>query len=118
MRVVEKLAQDLTEIMVKKIEEEARTRTQQDCREIVQRSETLKQYLLTIAKAGRWSLPLTIRGMEIKDPERERSLELLERCGLVESKIRYTEHNSYREYTVTEQGIALLKKELLSLASH
>jgi len=111
------MAPDLTEIMVKKIEEDARTRTQQECREIVQHSENLKQYLVTIAKAGRWSLPLTIRGMEINHPEHERSLELLERCGLVESKIRYTEHNSYREYTVTEQGIALIRKELPPLES-
>jgi len=114
MREGRKMAPDLTEIMTKKIEEDAQTRTQQECREIVQRSENLKNYLVTIARAGRWSLPLTIRGMEISHPEHQKNLELLERCGLVESRIRYTEHNTYREYTVTEQGASLVRKKLLS----
>jgi len=58
--------------MLKRIEENARQRIQEEYKEIVQRSENLKSYLINIAKIGKWSLPLTIRGMEIRHPEHEK----------------------------------------------
>ncbi|MCL6579647.1 MAG: hypothetical protein K6T73_09745 [Candidatus Bathyarchaeota archaeon] len=105
------MAPDLTEVMLKRIEENTRQRIQEECKEIVQRSENLKSYLINIAKIGKWSLPLTIRGMEIRHPEHEKNLDLLERCGLIKSRIKYTEHNTYREYLLTEEGTELIQKE-------
>jgi hypothetical protein len=54
--------------MLKRIEENERKRLQEEREEIVQRSEHLKSYLINIAKIGRWSLPLVIRGMETGTP--------------------------------------------------
>jgi len=105
------LEPDLIEIMLKRIEENAKQRVQEEREEIVQRSDHLKSYLINIAKIGRWSLPLVIRGMETRHPEHEKNLELLERCGLVKSRIKYTEHNIYREYSLTEEAAALIQKE-------
>ncbi len=105
------MASDLTELMLKRIKEDTIQRLQEECREIVQRSEHLKSYLINIAKFGRWSLPITIRGMDIRHPEHEKNLELLERCGLIKSRIKYTEHNTYREYSLTEEGAELIQKE-------
>lgn len=101
---------ELIEIMLKRIEENAKQRIQEEREEIVQRSEHLKFYLTNIAKIGKWSLPLSIRGMETRNPEHEKNLELLERCGLVKSRIKYTEHNIYREYLLTEEGAALIQR--------
>lgn len=105
------LAPELIEIILKKFEEDAKQRIQEEREEIVQRSENLKSYLANIAKIGKWSLPLFIRGMEIRHPEHEKNLELLERCGLIKSRIKYTEHNIYREYLLTEEGAALIQRE-------
>lgn len=105
------LVPDLTEVMLRRIEENAKQRVQEECREIVQRSEHLKSYLTNIARIGKWSIPLTIRGMETHHPEHEKNLDLLERCGLVASRIRYTEHNTYREYLLTEEGVEPIQKE-------
>ncbi len=104
------LAPEFIEIMLKRIEENARQRVQEEREEIVQRSEHLKSYLINIAKIGKWSLPLAIRGMETRHPEHEKNFELLERCGLVKSRIKYTEHNIYREYFLTEEGAALIQR--------
>jgi hypothetical protein len=105
------MTSDLVELMLKRIEETAKNRLQEECREVVQRSEQLKSYLIHITKFGRWSLPVAIRGMEIRHLEHEKNLELLERCGLVKSRVKYTEHNIYREYSLTEEGIELIQRE-------
>lgn len=105
------LALDLIELMLKRIEETSKHRLQEECREVVQRSEQLKSYLIHITKFGRWSLPVAIRGMEIRNPEHEKNLELLERCGLVKSRFKYTEHNIYREYSLTDEGAELIQRE-------
>lgn len=97
---------DLSKILLKKIEEDF----QKERKKVVERSEDLKSLLIRIAKAGRWSLPTSVRGMETHHPELEKDLNLLERCGLISSKVKYTKHNAYREHFVTEKGKAMAKQ--------
>ena len=91
---------DFNEFLLKKIEEDF----QNERKKVMERMEDLKSLLVRIAEAGRWSLPTSVRGMDTHSPELERDLNLLERCGLISSKVRYTEHNAYREYFVTGKG--------------
>jgi hypothetical protein len=93
-------------ILLEKVEEDF----QKERKEVVERSEELKSLLIRIAKAGRWSLTISVMGMETHHPEQEKDLDLLERCGLIESKVKYTEHNEYREYSVTEKGQAIVRQ--------
>ena len=65
--------------------------------------------MIKIANAGRWDLATSVMGMETHHPEQEKDLDLLERCGLIESRIKYTKHNEYREYTITRKGQTIVK---------
>jgi len=95
---------DFGKILLEKVEEDFQKRR----KEVVNRSEALKFLLTTIAKAGRWYLTTNVMGMDTHHPELERDLELLEGSGLIESKVKYTKHNSYREYSVTKKGEAIV----------
>lgn len=97
---------DFSKTMLKKIDEDFRKERKQ----VVERSEDLKSLLIRIAKSGRWSLPTIVRGMETHHPELERDLNLLERCGLISGKVKYTKHNAYQEYVVTEEGKAMIRQ--------
>lgn len=96
---------DLNKILLEKIEEEV----QEKRKEVVIISERLKSLLIRIAKARRWTITTNMMGTDIHHPEQERDLDLLEKCGLIKSKVRYTKHNSYREYSVTEKGQAMVR---------
>lgn len=96
---------ELREILIKSKEEEFRL----ECQEIVERVDHIRSLLIKIANNGNLQLPLTIRGTEVRFPEYEKDLNLLERCGLVRSRVRYTEHNSYRVYEISEDGASLVK---------
>ena len=99
---------DFNKILLEKVEEGF----QREREEIVERSEELKSLLIRIAKVGKWTLTTSVMGMETHHPEQEKNLDLLERCGLIESKIKYTKHNEYREYSVTEKGQAITRQFL------
>lgn len=97
---------DLSKILLEKVEEDFQKRR----KEVVNRSESLKLLLTTIAKAGKWYLTTNVRGMDTHHPEIERDLELLEGSGLIESSVKYTKHNSYREYSVTKRGKVIVSR--------
>ena len=100
---------DFNKILLEKAEEEF----QRERKKIIERSEELKSLLIRIGKVGRWTLTTSVMGMETHHPEQEEDLDLLERCGLIESKIKYTKHNEYRECTVTEKGQAVVKESFI-----
>lgn len=85
---------------------------QKERKKVVERSEELKSLLIRIAKARRWTLTMSVMGMETHHPQQEKDLDLLERCGLIESKVKYSKHNEYREYSVTEKGQAIVRQFL------
>lgn len=97
---------DLNKILLEKVEEEV----QEKRKEFVKRSERLKSLLIRIAKARRWTITTNMMGTDINHPEQERDLDLLEECGLIKSKVKYTKHNSYREYSITEKGQAIVRR--------
>jgi predicted transcriptional regulator len=97
---------DFNKILLERIKEDF----QEEKKKVVEHLEELKSLLIRIAKAGRWTLTTTAMGMETHHPEQKRYLDLLEGCGLIESKIKYTKHNEYREYSVTEKGQALVRQ--------
>ncbi len=99
---------DFNKILLKKMEEDF----QKGRKKVVERSEELKSLLIRIAKAGRWTLTMSVMGMETHHPQQEKDLDLLERCGLIESKVKYSKHNEYREYSVTEKGQAIVRQFL------
>ena len=99
---------DFNKILLEKVEEEYQKRRKR----IVEHSEKLKSHLIRIAKAGRWTLTTSVMGTEIHHPEEEKDLDLLEKCGLIKSKVKYTKHNSYREYSITENGQAIIRNAL------
>ncbi len=77
---------------------------------IVEYSENLKSLLIKIAEARRWSLLTSVRGLETHHAELEKDLSLLERCGLISCKVKYTKHNEYHEYSITKNGQALVRQ--------
>jgi hypothetical protein len=99
---------DFNKILLKKMEEDF----QKKRKKVVEHSEELKSLLIRIAEAGRWTLTMNVEGMETHHPEQERDLDLLERCGLIESKVKYSKHNEYRECSVTEKGQAIVRQFL------
>jgi len=81
-----------------------------ECQVIIQCLDHYKILLKTIEKAGKFSLPITVRGTDVHHPEYEKDLSLLERCGVVRSRVKFTKHNAYREYTLTEKAQALIRE--------
>jgi hypothetical protein len=69
--------------------------------------------LVKISKAKRWDLALWVEGSKVTAAETyETALNLLEHGHLVTGQMKYTEHNAYREYQLTEKGADLVKKLL------
>ena len=97
---------DFNRILLEKIEEDY----QEERKKVIERSEELRSLLIKIANAGRWDLTTSVMGMETHHPEQQEDLDLLERCGLIESKVKYTKHNEYREYSITRKGQAIVKR--------
>jgi len=100
------MSSELKVILLKGIEENFH----EECNGTIERLEQIKSLLISIANTGSWRLPITIREMETHYPEYEKDLNLLERCDLVKSRIKYTEHSSYRVYELSEEGVALVRK--------
>jgi len=97
---------DFNKTLIKKVEEDF----QKERKYVVERSEDLKSLLIKIEKVGTLSLPTSVRGMETHHPELERDLNLLEGCGLISGKVRYTKHNAYHEYFITEKGKTMVRQ--------
>lgn len=97
------MSSDLKAILLKQTEDDFH----RECKQIVENLGRLKSRLIEIANLGRWTLPIFVMGSETHYPQYEKDLDLLESCGLIKSKVRYTRHNAYREYTVTNEGAAL-----------
>ena len=96
----------LKTVLLQRMEEDF----QAECQVIIQRLDHYKTLLKKIANAGRFSLPVTVRGTDVHHPEYEKDLGLFERCGVVQSRIKFTKHNAYREYALTERGQALIRE--------
>ncbi len=95
----------LKAMLIKRIEKDY----QEECCALEERLDHIKTLLLTVSRTGSWKLPITIRGMDTSFPEYEKDLTLLERCGILRSRVKHTEHNSYRVYEFSEEGAALAK---------
>lgn len=80
-----------------------------ECQVIIQRLDHYKTLLKKIDNSGKFSLPITVRGTDVHHPEYEKDFSLLERCGVVTSRVKFTDHNAYREYVLTERGQALIR---------
>lgn len=81
----------------------------EECQVIIQRLDHYKTLLKKIDNSGKFSLPITVRGTDVHHPEYEKDFSLLERCGVVTSRVKFTDHNAYREYVLTERGQALIR---------
>ena len=96
----------LKAVLLQKVEEDF----QAECQVIVQKLDHYKGLLTMIAKTGKFTLAITVRGTDVQHPEYEKDLGLLERCGVVTSRAKFTKHNAYREYVLTERGQALIRE--------
>lgn len=100
------MSSELKNVLYKQAEDDYK----RECREIEEGLERYKSHLIKIAQAGKWDFPIFIEGWETHREQDERDLNLLERSRLIKSEIKYTEHNAYREYRVTEKGAELASK--------
>jgi hypothetical protein len=96
---------ELKKILLEKVDEDF----QKERNKVIESLEDYKSLLIKIADASRWDFTTSVMGMETHHPEQQKALDLLERCGLIESKVKYTKHNEYREYSVTKNGQMLVK---------
>ena len=72
-----------------------------------------KSLLLKIAEIKKWDLAIWIEGDAVESMKMyESDLNLLERGNLIKGKMKFTEHNAYREYQLTKKGSDLVKKLL------
>jgi len=88
----------------------------QICREFEDSSraveENLSRYVELLLKARRLqslSVALAVLGHDTNDPELK-DLDLLERAGVLEAKIKFTERNVYKIFTATERGVELASR--------
>jgi hypothetical protein len=65
--------------------------------------------LLKIQKLGAWSAAIVVEGEDTKD-QTINDLVLLEKSGILESKMKFTHRNIYRVFALTERGKNLVKK--------
>lgn len=72
-----------------------------------------KSLILQIAKAKKWDLLVWVEGQELEDLKTyEEDLNMLERGNFIKGKMKYSEHNAYREYELTKKGEDLAEKLL------
>ncbi len=100
------MSSELKNILYKRAEDDYK----RECKEIEEGLERYKSHLIKIAQAGKWDFPIFIEGWETHREQDERDLNLLERSGLIQSEMKYTERNAYREYRVTKKGAGLVRK--------
>ncbi len=100
------MSSELKNILYKQAEDDYK----RECEEIEKGLERYKSHLIKIAQASKWDFPISIEGWKTHREQDERDLNLLERSRLIQSEMKYTEHNVYREYRVTEKGAELVRK--------
>jgi hypothetical protein len=103
------MSSDLKIILNKVIEEDYKQKEL----EIEKELKRFKSLLQQIARVKKWDLSIWVEGSKIKGVEKyEKDLNLLERGNLIKGKMKFTEHNAYREYQLTKKGSDLTKKLL------
>ena len=103
------MSSDLKIILDKVIEEDYKRKEL----EIEKGFERFKSLLHEIASAKKWDFAIWVQGSKVNGVEKyEKELNLLERGNLVKGKMKFTEHNAYREYQLTKKGSDLIKKLL------
>lgn len=109
------MSSDLKAILSKVIEEDYnRKELEIENRFEEKRFERFKFLLQEIAKTKKWDLAISVEGAKnVEGIEKyEKDLNLLERGNIIKGEMKLTEHNTYREYQLTEKGTELLKKML------
>lgn len=103
------MSSDLKIILDKVIEEDYKRKELEIEKEI----ERFKSLLQKIARAKKWDLAIWVEGSSVDGVEEyEKDLNLLERGNLIKGKMKFTEHNAYREYQLTKKGSYLVEKLL------
>ena len=102
------MAADLKTILLKLAKEDYKKAVSQ----IEKRVDRCKSLILEIEKSGKWSLSIWIEGSDTGKKEELDDLQMLERSNLAKGDMKYTHHNLYREYELTEKGIEVAKKLL------
>ncbi len=72
----------------------------------------LSKYVKLLSKInerGDWSVTLSVQGEDVEDSSLI-SLELLEKAGVLNGRIKYTERNVYKIFTLTDEGKKLIEK--------
>jgi hypothetical protein len=101
------MSSDLKDTLDKVVEEDC---AQKEL-EIERGIERFKFLLFKIAEAKKWDLAVWVMGEDVQDVAKyEIDLNLLERGNLIKGKMKFSEHNAYREYTLTKKGSDLVKK--------
>jgi hypothetical protein len=100
---------DLKKILVDVIKEDYKQKEM----EIEKGIERFKQLLQEMAATKKWDLAIWVEGSTVKDIEKhEKDLNLLEKGNLIKGKMKFTEHNEYRQYQLTKKGSDLVEKLL------
>jgi hypothetical protein len=88
----------------------------QICREFEDSSHTVEEnlsryveLLLKARRLGSFSVALAVLGQDTRDPELK-DLDLLERAGVLEAKIKFTERNVYKIFSATDRGEELASR--------
>jgi microsomal dipeptidase-like Zn-dependent dipeptidase len=86
------------------------------CREFEELSEaigenisTYAETLLKVSERESRSVMMSFQGTDTTDPALK-DLDLLEKAGALKSEMKFTEHNIYRIFTLSERGKALVNK--------
>ena len=70
-----------------------------------------KSILKKLAKDKKTDVLYLVEGAEVPDLDMTREdLEVLEKANLVKGQTKYTHHNEYRQYELTEEGAKLAEK--------
>ena len=99
---------DLKEILSGVVEEDHKRMEM----ELEQGLERFKSLLFEIEKAKKWDLAIWVEGEknDVGLRKYEKDLNLLERGNLIKGEMKFTEHNTFREYQLTVKGLELIKK--------
>jgi hypothetical protein len=103
------LSSELKNLLMKVAEEDFKS---EEIR-IDERLADFRHLILEIAKAVKVDFLVSAEGsVTERFPKREMDLNLLERGNLIKGQMKYTERDTYREYTLTKKGMELAKKLL------
>ena len=94
--------------MLSKVAEEDNKREE---KEIAQGMQRYKALLLKISKEKTLDVTITVEGTPKEDiSKNQQDLSILQRANLVKEQTKYTHHNVYRQYELTQKGTELVEK--------